>query len=131
MDVRPPRQVLWLDLHDRADHHEGPTRAHLGNRVEQLRIEALVDHSVKAEARPRQILLVGGLELPRSRLGEVRAVDRRGEAVDVGVPVLLRLVEARAAGEDDVGPGEQLLLEVEQLGGAKRNFDSSSMRHRR
>ena len=36
--------------------------------VEQLGIEALVDHAVEAEARPRQVFLVGRLELPRAGL---------------------------------------------------------------
>ena len=35
--------------------------------------------------------------------------------MDVVVAVLLRLVEARSAGEDDVGRVDQLLLELEQL----------------
>jgi hypothetical protein len=45
------------------------------------------------------------------RLAEMGAVDAGGEGVDVVVAVLLRLVEAVAAGEDDVGIVEQLLLE--------------------
>ncbi len=83
MDVGPLRQVVVADLDHRADHHERPVRAHRGDLVEQLGIEALVDHAVEAEARPRQVFLVGGVELPRARLGEMRAVDRRREAVDV------------------------------------------------
>ena len=35
---------------------------------EQLDVEALVDHAVEAEAWPRQIFLVGRLELPHARL---------------------------------------------------------------
>ena len=115
MDVGPLRQVFVGDLHHRADHHERPVGPHLGDLVEQLGVEALVDHAVEAEPRPRQVFLVGRVELARARLGEMRAVDRRREAMDVVVAVLLRLVEARSAGEDDVGAVDQLLLELEQL----------------
>ena len=52
----------------------------------------------------------------------MRAVDRRGEAVDVGVTVLLRFEQARPAGEDDVGLVQQLLLEIEQLGRGEAEF---------
>ena len=47
--------------------------------------------------------------------------------MDVGVAVLLGLVEARAAGEDEVGAVDQLLLELEQMLRRERNFDSSSI----
>ena len=97
------------------------------DRVEQLGVEPLVDHAVEAEARPRQIFLVGRLELPRARLAEMRAVDRRGEAVDVRMAVLLRLEQARSAGEDDVRPVDQLLLQLEQLGRRELELCSSSI----
>ena len=49
------------------------------------------------------------------RLREMVEVDRGREAVHVAVPVPLRLVEAHAAGEDDVGAPEQLGLVVDHL----------------
>ena len=116
------------DLHDRADHHERPVGPHRRDLVEQLGIEPLVDHAIEAEARPRQVFLVGGIELARARLAEMGAVDRRGEAVDVVVAVLLRLVEARSAGEDDVGAVDQLLLELEQFHG--RELELRKLVHR-
>ena len=121
------RQLVLGDLDHRSDHHERPVRAHFGDLVEQFGIEALVDHAVEAEPRLRQIFLVGGIEQPRAGLGEMRAVDRRREAMDVVVTILLRLVQARPAGEDEVGLVDQLLLELEQLGRRERNFDSSSI----
>ena len=48
--------------------------------------------------------------------------------MDVGVAVLLRLVEARSAGEDDVRPVDQLLLELEQL--RRRELELLKLVHR-
>ena len=81
---------------------------------EQVDVEPLVDHAVEAEARTLELGLVGGLRQFARALAKWATVDRRREAVDVAVAVLLRLVEARAAGEDEVGAVDQLLLEVEQ-----------------
>ena len=47
----------------------------VGDLVEQLDVEALVDDAVEAEPRPRQVLLVGRVELARTGLGEMGAVD--------------------------------------------------------
>jgi hypothetical protein len=95
MDVRPVRQILRGDLHNRADHHERPVGPHLRDLVEQLGIEALVEHAVEAEARTRQVFLVGGVEQARPGLREVRPVDRRREAMDARVAVLLGFEQAR------------------------------------
>ena len=51
--------------------------------------------------------LVGGLGIARPpRLREVLEVDRGREAVHVAMPIALGLVEAHAAGEDEVGARE-------------------------
>jgi hypothetical protein len=84
--------------------------------------------SVEAEARLWQILLVGGVELAAARLGEVATVDRRREAVDVVVTVLLRLVEARPAGEHDIGAIDEFLLVTEQMLG--RELELRQLVHR-
>ena len=52
----------------------------------------------------------------RARLGEMADVDARRERVDVVGQRALGLVQAVAAGEDDIGEAEQLLLERQQPG---------------
>ncbi len=42
--------------------------------------------------------------------------------MDVWVSILLRFVKARPAGEDNVRPSEQLLLELQQLDWCKLEF---------
>ena len=76
MDVGPLRQVFFRDLHDRPDHDERPVGPHLRDRGQEIGVEALVDDAVEAEPRPRQLLLVAGLELGRARLQEMHAIDR-------------------------------------------------------
>src|SRR6185312_7236900 len=44
---------------------------------------------------------------------EMRDIDAARESVDAGVPVALRLVEAVAAGEDEIGAPQELLLALE------------------
>ena len=63
-----------------------------------------------------------------ARLREVGDVDAAREGVDVRVAVALGLVQRLAAGEDDVGRWQQLLLRARcSAGGAPANADSSSM----
>ena len=105
MQVGPFRQGRRVDLDHRADQDDraGPIR--VGQSGDQLVIEPLVDGPVIAEDRPGQIGNVIGHRHRRVEgPGEVSGLDGRGEAVDVRVPVALRLVEAPPAREDDVGP---------------------------
>src|SRR6478609_10956392 len=48
--------------------------------------------------------------------------------MNIAVPVLLRLIEARSAREDDVGLVDQLLLELEQL--CRRELELAELVHR-
>ena len=93
-------------------HDDRPFGTRVGERGQQLQVHALVDHAVEAEARAAaERAWSAGLGTPRARLGEVGAVDAGREGVDVGVPVLLGLVQAVAAGEDHVGGDQQLALQ--------------------
>jgi hypothetical protein len=60
--------------------------------------------------------LVGRLVDGPEGLGEMGAVHAGGEAVDVGVQVLLRLIERAAAGEDHVGLLDQAALQLGKVG---------------
>jgi hypothetical protein len=86
----------------------------VGQGGEQIEIHSLVDHAEETEPRTADRGLVVGHRVDGARLHEMTAVDARREGVNVRMPVLLRLVEAVAAGEDDVGRFEQLALELEQ-----------------
>ena len=105
---------MFADLHDRPDHHERPVRPHVGGLAQHVDVKPLVDHPVEAETRMLQLGLVGGLRKLAARLGEMIAVDRGREAVDVRMAALLRFVEAGASGEDEVRSADQLALEIEQ-----------------
>ena len=63
----------------------------------------------------------------RRARGEVRAIDARGERMDVGVAAALRLVEAVAAGEDESARSNSSRSAAGSSGGAKRKAESSSM----
>ena len=64
----------------------------------------------------------------RARALQKCARSTDDEAVNVRVPVLLRLVQAGTAGEDNVGAVDQLLLELEQLG--RRELKLAELVHR-
>src|SRR5688572_29496427 len=115
MDVRSLRQVGRIDLHDRADDHDRPFGMGVGERSEKLEVHPLVDHSVESEARRSDAGMIVRLAVDGAGPAEMVAVDARREGMDVRVPVLLRLVEAVATGEDDVGAGQKLALETEKL----------------
>ena len=116
MEVGALRQIGRIDLHDRPEDDDRPIGLRIRESRDEVQIHALVDDSVEAEPRPADAGLVGGPFGDRSRLVEMGAVDAGGEGVDVGVAVLLGLVEAVAPGEDHVGSLEQLSLERGQLG---------------
>ena len=84
----------------------------------EVAVEALVHDAEEAEARVRDARLVRrlGRAAARFRCAEMRRVHGRREQVGALVAVLLGAVQARAAGEDEVGAVEQLLLAAEKLG---------------
>ena len=51
VDVGAPRQRGRVDLDDRADHDDLPVRIGVGQRGDQVEVEALVDHAEEAQAR--------------------------------------------------------------------------------
>src|SRR4029079_661286 len=106
---------VLADLHHGPDHDEGPVRAYRGDLIEQFNVEALVDNAIEAQARLWQVFLIGGVKQLRAGLCEVRAVDRRWEAMDAWMAVLLGFEQAGPAGEDQVRLLDQLLLQVEKL----------------
>ena len=95
--------------------------------VEQVGVEALVDHAVEAQPRPRQVFLVGGIERRARALAKCARSTDDGKQWTFVVAVLLRLEQARAAGEHDVGAGRSAPARTEQLAGANLNFESSSI----
>ena len=101
----PPRQRRRVDLHHRPDHDELPVRPRVGERRQQVEVQPLVDHAVEADARVRD-----GRPGPAGSGRAARAPGAKcatstllGKAWTFGVPVALGLVQAVAAGEDEVG----------------------------
>jgi hypothetical protein len=93
-----------------------PVRSEIGERGEQVEIHALVDDAEVAEPRARDGGLVLRLRLRLACGCEVRRVDAAREEVDVSVALALRLPQALAAGEDEVGTLQQLRFQVGELG---------------
>jgi hypothetical protein len=114
MQVGALGQRRWIDLHDRADHHDRPIGPRRRERVDQLQVEPLVDHAVIAKPRAGQVALVRRAPVRLARDREVRRVNRRGEWVRVIVPPTLRLVQAAAAGKHDIGRFQQRRLALHQ-----------------
>jgi hypothetical protein len=110
VDVRCLRQRLRIDLHDRADHHVEPSRRQPRHALDEVSVEAFVDDAEIPEARARDRDLVVRLVPPFARLREVGRVDARREAIHRWMAVLLRFVQTTAAGEDEIGPAQQLGL---------------------
>ena len=123
------RQGRRVDLHHRADHHEVPVRPQVGDAGDEIDVHALVDDAEEAEPRMRGSPPGRRARLAaRARLGEMGEVDRGREGVDVAVPVALGLVEAHAAGEDEVGAARTARSRVRSARcEAPRKSESSSM----
>ncbi len=115
MDVGPARQVGGIDLHHRSNDHQAPVRPGGGQGVQKLDVHALVDHAVEAEPWMRRASLVRGVRLRLAGLGEMPAVHAGGKGMDIGVAAALGLIEAVAAGEDQVRLGQELAFEIHQL----------------
>ena len=79
--------------------------------VDQLEVQALVDHAVEAEARPRDRRLVFGSRSAAPGAREMGDVDAAGEGMDVRMQMALGLEQAHAAGEDEIRAREQRPLE--------------------
>jgi len=90
-----------------------------GHGVEHLQVQPLVDHPEISQTRSRDRSLVGRLGNRRRcapGLREVTGVDAARKARYAGVPCPLGLVEARAAGENEVGAFQQRCFPPAQLG---------------
>ena len=123
------RQVGRVDLHHRPDDDQGPVRARVGQRGEQLQVHPLVDHAVEAQARTGQRGLVGRLgHGRRGRLAKWARSTLEGKGWMLACAVALGLVEAVAAGEDHVGaPPAARAPGSRSSGGANLKLESSSM----
>ena len=65
-----------VDLHDRADHHDLPLGMRLRQRLDQRRVEPLVDDAEEAEPRAGDVALRRVGSARSQRLREVRARRR-------------------------------------------------------
>ena len=115
MQVWLARQLGLADLHDRPDDDERPVRPRFRHGGEQGEVHALVHHPVKAEARVGESLLVRRFDPLRPRLCEMADIDAGREGVDIGMAAPFRLIEAVAAGEDDIRQLQQALFEGNKL----------------
>jgi hypothetical protein len=109
VEVGPLRERRGVDLHHRPDQHEVEVGARPRHALEERAVEALVELAEEPDARP----LLRDLHARRAK---VAGVDAAREGVNVRVPLSLGLVEAVAAGEDDVGAREELFLATAQRG---------------
>ncbi len=114
MDVRPLRQRRRVDLHDRADQHDVPVGSASASARDEVRVEALVDDAEEAETRRRRCAACAGCGVADAGR-EVGGVDAAREAVHGRMQVALRAIQARPAGEDEVGPLQQRVLALREL----------------
>ena len=82
-------------------------------RVDQLEVHPLVDHAEEAEARARDAGQLRGIRQRAARAAEMRRVDRGRESNARRMPAALRLEQAAAAGEDQVGARQQAALQLQ------------------
>jgi hypothetical protein len=121
VDVGPARQRAGVDLDHRAHHHDLPVGMRVGQRGDQREVDALVHHAAVAQARMRNARLVRVVRVVRAAAGrlrgarEMRRVHAARKAVHVFMAVALRLVQALAPGEDEVGNPEQRAFSLQQL----------------
>jgi hypothetical protein len=128
VDVRAAGERGGVDLHDRTDEDEVEVRPQAGDAVHELEIETLVDHAEEPDARPRDRGLVQRVRKRHPCLLEMREVDAARKGVDAGMSSALRLVQAPASGEDEIGRREQLVLSLSRSSaGAPLKWESSSM----
>ncbi len=133
VQVGPPRQCLGLDLGDRADHDDLPRGVGVGEGRDQLEVEPLVDDAEEAEPRPRDPALQRVGALHRGGVGRraperiVLGVDRARHAQHVRIRVALGLVQAWAAGDDEVGALQQRGLALAHL--ARRALECRELVH--
>jgi hypothetical protein len=107
VDVRGHRKAGGVDLHHRTDHDEGPVRAGRGRGREQGEIEALVHDAGIAEAGSRDFPLIGRRDEASAGAAEMSLVDARRKGVDIVVDSALDLEDCVAAGQHEVGGGEE------------------------
>ena len=110
------RQVGRVDLDHRADQHDLPVRTRRrpsrgSSRCRSARRSRRRSPGADAAMASWSGWLFGAVE----RLAEMLGVDAAREAVGVGVAFLLGVVQARAAGEAQVGDVQQRALALQQL----------------
>ena len=94
-----------------------PVGPHRRDLPDQIDVEALVNDAEEADARMRDGRLVGGIALGLPRAREVLDVDAARERIHLRVQVALRLVEALAACQHDIGALHQLGFSLPEGGG--------------
>src|SRR5262249_38277432 len=115
VNVRTARQDLLLDLDDRAEHHQMPVGASGRDGLDEMGVQALVEDAVKAEAWMRNRRLIFGVSTTATGLLEIRGADAARKRMNMRVLVALRLIEAVAAGEDEIRSPVEFAFEPLQL----------------
>ena len=134
VEVGAARQRGLVDLHDRADHDDLPCRVGVGDAGDEVEVEALVDDAEEAEARRGDAALqrLGARHRrahrrSRAAPSSARASTALGRQRTFGLAVALGLVEARPAGDDEVGALQQRGLALAHL--ARRVLERGELVH--
>jgi hypothetical protein len=102
--------MVWqrrrVDFNHWANNYNLPLRMRLCQRVEQRQIDSLIDYAKESQARMWQRGLISSFGNTCERLTEMSRVYAAGKAIDIRMAVALILVNAGAAGKDQVGPTE-------------------------
>ena len=108
-------------------------RVGVGEARDEVEVEPLVDHAEEAEARPGDRALELVRALHRCGVGRrparrvVLGIDGAGQAEDVRIGIALGFVEARPAGDDEIGALQQRGLALAHL--ARRALERGELVH--
>src|SRR5689334_4256770 len=102
MNIWIARQGARIDLDDGSHHDKLPFRVRFRHGAQQRHIEALVDYTEESEARMRKVRLILSFRDTVRGGGEVPRIHAAGEAINAGMTVFLRAVQAGPTGKYEI-----------------------------
>ena len=87
MNVMPPWQDAWIDFCDGTGQDNLPLGTCISKPGDKLEVDALIDHAIVTQPRPRYSLMGGMCIGTVKRLLEMNQVNAAREAIDIGVPL--------------------------------------------
>src|SRR2546421_5961769 len=127
MNVFMARQDSWIDLHYWSNHHKLPLAPCPGDAVQQLNIEALINHTKETQTRMRNARLVGRIGYTRACFRKVFTINAAGKCVYRAVLRSFCFIQTLPAGKDQIGAFKELFFTFLQRCG--RTFERRKFIH--